>query len=85
MTATKLMPFAGITFLWFIGVVLALSVPMYDDHGGSSVTSDADESSGCGLLSAPPLWRRTVMQPMVARAGPNDACIVTSGRRRQSA
>ena len=34
-TATKLMPFAGITFLWFIGVVLALSVPLYDDHGGS--------------------------------------------------
>jgi len=31
---------------------------------GLSVTSDADESSGCGLSSAPPMWRRAVAPPV---------------------
>ncbi len=51
---------------------LVLSLCMTTTEG-PSVTSDAGEGSGCGLSSAPPMWRRTVMQPMVARAGPNDA------------
>ena len=41
-----------------------------EDH---SVTSDAGEGSGCGLSSAPPMRRRTVVQPMVAGALENDA------------